>query len=80
MTNIIRNQTKPNQTNQPTNQPTNQINKKAKFINVENRLVVAKGESGWEVSKMSEEGQKVQTYSYKINKSWRCNVQYGDYR
>ena len=25
-----------------------------------------------------DEGQKVQTFSYKINKSWRCNAQYGD--
>ena len=27
---------------------------------------------------MSEGGQKVQTYSYKINNSWGCNVQHGD--
>ena len=24
-------------------------------------------------------GQKVQTFRYKINKLWRCNVKYGDY-
>ena len=28
---------------------------------------------------MGEGGQKVQTSSYKINKSWECNVQHGDY-
>ena len=31
------------------------------------------------VGKMGEGGQKVQTSSYKINKSWGCNVQHGDY-
>ena len=29
--------------------------------------------------KMGEGGQKVQTSSCKINKSWGCNVQHGDY-
>ena len=29
---------------------------------------------------MGEGDQKVQTSSYKINKSWKCNVQHGDYR
>ena len=28
---------------------------------------------------MSEGGQKVQISRYKINKSWRCNIQHGDY-
>ena len=28
---------------------------------------------------MGEEGRKAQTSSYKINKSWGCNVQHGDY-
>ena len=27
---------------------------------------------------MSEEGENIQTTSYKINKSWGCNVQHGD--
>ena len=35
---------------------------------------------GWAVGKMGEEGQKVQTYSYNINKSWLRNVQHHDYR
>ena len=30
----------------------------------------------WEVG---EGCQKVQTSSYKINKSWKCNLQHGDY-
>ena len=28
---------------------------------------------------MGDGGQKLQTSSYKINKSWGCNVQHGDY-
>ena len=32
----------------------------------------------WGVGKMGAEGQMVQTSSYKINKSWGCNVQHGD--
>lgn len=28
---------------------------------------------------MGEDDEKLQTSSYKLNKSWRCNVQYGDY-
>ena len=31
------------------------------------------------VGKMGEGGQKVQTASYEISKSWGCNVQHGDY-
>ena len=34
---------------------------------------------GWRVGKICEGGQKVQTSSYNINKSWGCNVQHGDY-
>ena len=34
---------------------------------------------GWGGSKMGERGQKVQTFRYKINKSWGCNLQHGDY-
>ena len=33
---------------------------------------------GQGVSKMDEDGQKVETSSCKINKSWGCNVQHGD--
>ena len=34
---------------------------------------------GGGVGKMDEWSQKVQTSSYKINKSWRCHVSQGDY-
>ena len=27
---------------------------------------------------MGEGGQNLQTFSYKINKSWGCNIQHGD--
>ena len=33
---------------------------------------------GW-VGKMDENGQKIQISSYKINKSWGCNVQFDNY-
>lgn len=33
----------------------------------------------WGVGEMGKSGQKVQTSSYKINKSWECSVQCGDY-
>ena len=59
-----------------TKNPTNQ--RKKKKTQTENRLVVAI-KMGWGVGKMGEEGQKVQTSSYKINKSWGYNVQHGDY-
>ena len=32
-----------------------------------------------EVGKTGKGSQKVQTSSYRINKSWGCNVQHGDY-
>ena len=38
---------------------------------------IARGSGGSE--EMDEEGQKVHTFSYKINKSWLSNVQHGDY-
>ena len=31
------------------------------------------------VGELDEEGQNVPTSSYKINKSWGCNAQHGDY-
>ena len=31
------------------------------------------------VGDMAEGGEKAQTTSYKINKSWGCNVQHGNY-
>ena len=30
------------------------------------------------MGKMGEGGQKVQSSSYKINKSWGCNIQHGN--
>ena len=42
-------------------------------IDTENRLVISRA-SKYGMGKMSEGSQKVQAYSYKINKSWRCNV------
>ena len=47
-------------------------------IDTESRLVIIRGgELG--MVKMGGGGQKVQTSSYKINKSWGYNVQHGDY-
>ena len=31
------------------------------------------------ISFMGEDGQKIETCSYKINKSWSCTVQHSDY-
>lgn len=50
---------------------------KTKLTGTENKLVVARSVGTWE--EMSEVGQKVQTSSYKIIKSWAYNVQQGDY-
>lgn len=50
---------------------------KTKLIGTENKLVVARSVGTW--AETSEVGQKVQTSSYKIIKSWACNVQQGDY-
>ena len=47
------------------------------YIYTGNRLVVARGRVG--VSKVCKEGQKRHTPSYKINKSWRYNVQCCNY-
>ena len=40
--------------------------------------MIARGKA-WGMGKMGEGVQKVQTSSYKINESWGCNVQHGDY-
>ena len=50
--------------------------KKYRLIGTENRLVVARGR-GWKVGEMGEEAQKVQTSSYRINKSCGHNIQQG---
>ena len=51
---------------------------KSKLIDTENKSVVARGGDS-DMGKMGKGSQKVQTSSYKINKSWGCNVQCGDY-
>jgi hypothetical protein len=33
----------------------------------------------WEVEKMGNVGQRIQTFSYKTNKFWRFNIKYGNY-
>ena len=51
----------------------NQENKTSKLL--ENESTIVTGNHG----KKGEDGQKIQTSSYKINKSWECNVQHDDY-
>ena len=51
----------------------NQKNKTPKLL--ENKSMIVTGNHG----KMCEDGQKIQTSSYKINKSWECSVQHDDY-
>ena len=51
---------------------------KTDLIETEDRLVVARGRS-WTVAEMCEGGPKVQTSSFKTNKSWGHNGQHGDY-
>ena len=48
-----------------------------KLTDTENRLVVARVAGAW--GEMGEGSQKVQTSGYKLNKSWGCNVQHGNY-
>ena len=50
----------------------NQNKKRNKLLDTETRLTVSEVVDG--VGKTDKENQKVQTSSYKINKSWRCNV------
>ena len=52
--------------------------KKTELIEVENNIVIARGEV-WGLGEMDENGQKMQTSRYKINKFWECNVLHGDY-
>ena len=42
-------------------------------------ISVADGDKEWQVTEMGERDQKEQTPSYEISKSWRWNVQHGDY-
>ena len=50
---------------------------KNELIDADNRLMIAGGR-GWKVSETGEGGQNVQTSSYKIDKSWGCNIQHSD--
>ena len=55
----------------------NKTNKK-RLTDTKKRLAVSRGgRSG--VSEMSDGNQKVQMSSYKINKLWEYNIQYGAY-
>ena len=56
----------------------NKKKKKPELMHTEKRLVVARART-WGMDQTDEGGQKVQTSSYKISKSWGCNVQCGDY-
>ena len=40
--------------------------------------MIARGEV-WGLGEMDENGQKIQTSRYKVNKLWECNVPHGDY-
>ena len=52
----------------------------AKTRDTENRIgLVPRGEGDQGVKETGEESQEVQTFGYTTNKSWRCNVQHGDY-
>ena len=53
-------------------------NKKIKLTDTKIRLVVARIQ-GYVLVEMGEGNQKVQTSSYKINKSLGCYVHHGDY-
>ena len=53
---------------------------RAKALQQTEGCMTRRGEMNKEVSKMGKGGcLKVQTTSYKINMSWRCNVLHGDY-
>ena len=49
-------------------------NKITKLLYSENRPLF-----DWRGCNLGEESQNVKTPSYKINKSWGCNVEHGDY-
>ena len=52
------------------------LKEKTELIDTENRLVVVRSK-GWGDHQKGEGGQQLQTFSYKINKSWGYNVQHG---
>ena len=56
------------------------MKKKIELIVPESRLLVTRGwgvSSGWR--KRGDFDQRVQTFSYKMNKLWKPNIQHGDY-
>ena len=53
------------------------LKKKKKLIEKEIRFVVTRGE-GCGVGESDEDGQKAQTFNYKINKHWRYNLKHDD--
>ena len=53
-------------------------NLRIKLIEARSRMVVARGwGAAW--GNWRDIGQRVQTFSYKMNKFWGSNVQHGDY-
>ena len=46
---------------------------------IDSHEIVRNNTKGWEVVQTGEDGQRVQTSGYKMNKHWGCNVQHGDY-
>ena len=55
-------------------EPKKEITKPPNLTDTQNRLVIAR--DWWTLGKMSEGNQKAQTSSYKVGKSWGCNVQH----
>ena len=56
----------------------NQTDGQNKSHRYREQIVDCQRGGGWELGKMGEGDQEIQT-SHKINKSWGCNVQHGDY-
>ena len=48
-------------------------------MDTKNRLVFHQSCGDGEVNEMGKGDPNLQTLSYKINESWRCNIEYGDY-
>ena len=40
---------------------------------------VTRVREGLRVAKMAKGGPKIQTCSFKVGKSWRCNIQHGEH-
>lgn len=54
------------------------MKKNPELVDIENRLAVARGRGCW-MDETVQGGRKVQTYSYKISKTWECSIQHDDY-